>query len=155
MRAKNPSGGVSVLSDQYVAGLFDGEGCICIQKVWVPGKYEKYCRTRMRIFITTTNLPVIKLLQKWFGKGNFSEKGSLKNGWKAAYDWRLNSKKDMIDFLNRIKDHVVIKREQVQLALQFCDTLRDKSGCGKPLTKTEHGLREVIYQRFWLLRRKR
>ena len=154
MRAKCPSGGSSVLSDQYVAGLFDGEGCMFIHKVWLKGKYEKYSRIRMRIFITNTNLYIIKLLTEWLGGGGYDEKGSLKAGWKACYDWRLTGKKDMTNFLNRIKNYVVIKKEEVRLGLQFCETIGD-SVSPPPLDKNQRGLREVTYQRLRLLQKEK
>lgn len=114
-RTQNPSGGCGSISDQYVAGLFDGCGKVVTELEQVKGKYEKYPRYRLHIEIL---------------------------------NMKITGKVKMSILLNRIKDHVRLKKEEVNLALGFCETIGD----GKtPLKNTEHGLRKIVHARFGVL----
>jgi len=136
----HPSG--DVLSNEYVAGLFDGEGCVTSQMQWVKGKYEKYPRVHLRLSITNNSIRIMELLEEWFGGGSRKKQ---KN--KDCYHWLVIGKKEMLRFLNYIKDFVIIKRDQVDLAIKFAETLRDENlGC-VPLSKETHDLRFFIHNR--------
>lgn len=114
-RTRYPSGGCGSLSDQYVAGLFDGCGKIVTELETVNGRYEKYPRYRMHVEIL---------------------------------GMKITGRTKMFNFLNRIKDHVILGKERVNLGLGFCETIGD----GKtPLKKTEHGLRKIVHARFRVL----
>ena len=131
---ENPFGD-SVLLNHYLAGLFDGAGRVETDKRSVQGKYEMYTRIRISVSIKSKSMHLMYLLAEHAG-GHYSiTKGS-------NYCWSAMGK-ESLGFLTRIKDHVVAKREQVKLALQFCETLpKDKP---TPLTKAQHGLREIVH----------
>jgi len=120
-RTLNPQGGYGSISDEYLAGLFDGCGKIVSTKEMVKGKHERYPRIRIQILIPNVGV-------------------------------KITSKKKMAGLLERIKDFVVLNREQITLALQFCETINDEP---RPLNKNERGLREIVYQRFRVLGEKK
>ncbi len=142
--SENPTGGIT-LSNQYVAGLFDGEGCISSSRQFIQGKYEKYPRVRIQIQIANCHKGIMDLLIKWFGGGCTDKMGRKDYKGKRCYAWRINGKVNMTKFLNDIKDHSIIKRKQIELALEFCETLRDENlGCF-PLGKITHEIRDKIH----------
>jgi hypothetical protein len=104
----------------YVAGLFDGEGCVNFtqagaQRTWV-----------IRVMIRNTDRKVIDYLQVLFG-GRIETKALHRDNptWKASYCWRLDW--DMaINFLVAIEPWVRIKREQILVA-RFWDALRNRN----------------------------
>ena len=141
--SKSPTGDIA-LSNQYVAGMFDGEGCITTSRRFIKGKYEKYPRVSMQITITNCHTTLLKLIEKWFG-GGITHKGKKKNENMPCYHWRVLGKLDMVRFLNSIKEYSIVKKEQIKLALEFCETLREENlGC-KPLSKEVHALRDKVH----------
>lgn len=137
-----PTGGP--LSNQYVAGLFDGEGCITTTLEYIKGKYDIYPRIRMQVQIANQDTQIMDLLMEWFGGGCIDKHGgdSRRN---PCYAWRISGKASMLRFLNYVKDSVIIKKPQVELALEFCGTLReDNLGC-VPLGHNIHLVRKRIH----------
>lgn len=133
------------LSPLYIAGFFDGEGCIAIQKQWVKGKYEKYPRIRLDINVTNTHDGVlIKLLQKYGGRFSANHKGGTHQN-KPCHRWRLTGKQPMLQFLNDILPYSVVKKKDIEAAILFCETIREENlGC-TPLTKEDHAIRMGVY----------
>ena len=89
-----------MLNDCYVAGLFDGEGCIHIQK-----------NCQMKITITQKKVGILYLLKMKYGGNVYHQE--------RASNWQLSKKKDTKPFLEAIKPHSLIKREQIEIALQM------------------------------------
>ena len=147
--SENPSGDIA-LSNQYVAGLFDGEGCVTTSRQFINGKYEKYPRVRMQIQIANTHVGLMNLLTRWFGGGCTDKMGGSRT--KPCYSWRISGKENMTRFLNYVKDYSVVKKSQIVLALVFCETLRDENlGC-VPLGKETHEIRDKIHYGLRLLK---
>jgi hypothetical protein len=103
----------------YLSGLFDGEGCVNFASV----KNSRY----IRIFITNTELDILKWVQSIFG-GDISLLSSRKDGWKQGYCWRLSWTK-AIEFLSFIEPWSKIKRRQIEIALAW-HSLRPGQGGG-------------------------
>lgn len=146
---KSPQGDLLTLSNQYVAGLFDGEGCLSISKRVIKGKHEKYVRYRLKIKITGTDLRVLELLKDWFGAGNIYRKFPSKKiqERKPCYDWVLAGKANMLRFISFIKQYSIIKEQHIKLALEFLATVNENKG-STPLTKKQREIRENIYWEF-------
>lgn len=102
---------------KYIAGLFDGEGCIDTQRAYnraYPGSL--YVRPRVRIGMAISAEGLIKELQANFG-GHIGYRASTKAEWQSSLTWEMLNQKDMEHFLGNTVDHLVLKREQAKLAL--------------------------------------
>lgn len=108
----------------YLAGLFDGEGCVHIADFIHP--YEKPTRMqqvyRLDMHITTTS----KVLADWLIKevgGRYycidMSKQSKGRNWKDAYRWQCSGSKNKEIFFKGILPYLVIKPEQVKIALEY------------------------------------
>ena len=120
-----------MLSIEYIAGLFDGEGTVGIYRV-TNGKSDKTNWTS-RLNISGSYRPVLEKIHTFCGYGNiYSAKrnkkliatryGSLdtslcKQGWK----WQITNRNDIKNFLSKILPHLHEKKEQVELVLAFID----------------------------------
>ena len=97
----------------YLAGLFDGEGCIKIQHN--KGGYglsitiQMYCKK------------IIYKIQESFGGSAGGPYG--KN--RKKYSWQVNGN-DVGRILNLITPYLIEKKEQAELALDYVKTI----GCG-------------------------
>lgn len=121
------------LKPEYIAGLFDGEGCINFSR----------CRTSIfpRILLVNTNLAILEKLKAQYG-GDI-QKLSRKPNWKQAYIWRLSWLK-AVNFLDEISDWLEIKTEQADIIFAW-DFLR------KELTPEAKNF--LIKQLHWLNKR--
>ena len=134
----------------WAAGFFDGEG-----SVFVEISKNKNTRRRVRNLLTAsvtqTSTPCLNLFKEHFG-GNITpitknRRSHMNNS--VCYVWRVRSK-DAIAFLEAIAPYVVVKKEQVELALQYPLTPADGrkyAGPYNPLPDEVHNRRMEIGQK--------
>ena len=80
----------------YIAGLFDGEGCVQYKQYWDTkrkNRPRKYLRWRITLEMSMTDETVIKWVHETLGVGtvNVNEKNkspSSKPHWKRQWRWR-------------------------------------------------------------------
>jgi len=105
------------ISIQYIAGFFDGEGGIYVTQK-VDKRFGKDILVRnIRCQITNGDIKVLKMIQQKYG-GIIREK-QREEGWKPAFYLEISSQKDMLKFLRDIEPYLIIKKEQVKLAIQY------------------------------------
>ncbi len=119
----------------YVAGLFDGEGCV---NFYYHGKGTIV----PRIFITNTNKELLEDLKNAFGGWVGAHKKHT--GWKQGWQWTLSNSK-AVAFLEKIQPWVRIKDKQILLAFCWCAVHPSKGNVWNILT------RDLIFQQSkWL-----
>jgi len=106
----------------YLAGLIDGEGCICISKNHPVDKRGKVPRTHVQynleLTITNTNLSIIRWLSE-YAEGRRVTKGRRKPQWKTAYNWRATSREHLRSTLEVVLPFLQAKKRQAVIALAF------------------------------------
>jgi hypothetical protein len=130
-----------MISAQYAAGFFDGEGCI----------NASVCRTSsfIRTLVVNTNLEILEeFQQRWGGDINLNKKG--KEHWKQAYTWRL-SYAAALQFLKDIYPYLVVKKQQAEAAFIFFES---SPGKGKQHTEESRIAAETAIQRIKQLNKK-
>ena len=105
-----------MLSNEYIAGLFDGEGCISI----TAGHF-------IRISITNCNQEVLELVQQTLGYG----KVRLKSSKSKCYDFRIDNRVDIKRFLQAVSPFLIVKKEKAKEASHILETFpyRYKPSC--------------------------
>lgn len=98
-----------MISDQYAAGFFDGEGCINVSSL--RGK------PFVRILVVNTNIDILEKLQQTWG-GDIQKNYKPKSHWKQAYTWRLQHSA-CLEFLQDIYPYLVVKKNQAEAAFMF------------------------------------
>lgn len=90
------------INDAYIAGLFDAEGCICVSL-----KNKRL----IRIKISQKNEPnVLYFIKEYFGYGEVDKKNSI---------WYVLTKSFRLDFMKRVYPYLIVKSEQVRLAIKY------------------------------------
>jgi hypothetical protein len=118
-----------MISSQYSAGFFDGEGCINVSS----------CRKTVliRTLVVNTNLTILEMFkERWGGDIYCNKKG--KEHWKQAYTWRLSNSAAHL-FLEDIYPFLVVKAPQAEAAFIFFD---NRPGSGKQRTEEAKRLTE-------------
>jgi len=100
----------------YLAGLFDGEGTVCIGTI--KGKNAP-CLV-LYVKIANTDLRLMQWLIKNFG-GAYSVSSSKKHkkNYRLQYAWRPSGKANRKKLLEGLIPYLVIKKEQAMLGLEF------------------------------------
>ncbi len=94
----------------YIAGFFDGEGCVRIKKAG----HSNNCFFVIA-HLTNTNLEILQKVKLLFGGSiRFQEEGRNKR----IYNWSLSCS-EAVDFLRTLLPFLIEKREQAELALHF------------------------------------
>jgi LAGLIDADG-like domain len=122
---------VSRITPQWLAGFFDGEGCVVVSK-----QEKNSCHT-FSVCITQSEPKVLALIALRFGFGV----NQTKNLGRRCYTIRITGSK-AVPFLTYIKDHVVCKRRQVEAALEFAKTMN--VGSTEKLTITQIETRDRL-----------
>lgn len=105
----------------YYAGLFDGEGCVSINKVkGIKGRRDSF---QLRVNITSTNEEVVRQMPGSFGGTVlFRQRERAQDFW----NWVAVARQAR-DFLVLIKPDLIIKHQQARVGIMF-QTERDARG---------------------------
>ena len=99
----------------YLAGIVDGEGTICLYYMKAQN------RAQCQVVIPNTSIALMKWLVTNFG-GRFDTllpKDSFGFNRKPLYRWQPAGKKNREKILLGVLPHLVIKKQQALLALEF------------------------------------
>ena len=108
------------ITKAWSAGLFDGEGCINIQRAFPGGRVTPPFILEARV--TNTARQSLEILQQTFGGRIYHLRGE-KRQWADCFQWYIYGSK-AAQFLRCIYPYLVTKRETAQLALEFYDSCR-------------------------------
>ena len=110
------------IEKSYLAGILDGEGSIQISED-SKSKYRRNCpRVSFMIIFDNTNLELLKTLKKWLDDSRiYSKIGSYERSEKTKIRHRLSIWRlaDSLEFLSLIQPYVIVKKPQLQLALEY------------------------------------
>lgn len=103
----------------YVAGIFDGEGCVCLHMTRADyAKQPNHCS--LQVLIYNTSVPLMKwLITNFGGKYYTRTKNDSPLSKKTQYVWHPSGRKNRENFLLGILPYLVIKQEQAKIALEF------------------------------------
>jgi LAGLIDADG DNA endonuclease family protein len=141
-----------MLSPQYVAGLFDGEGmvslCLCNRRPWKSDPSKRTFQLKFVVGISNTHKPIIELLKRQFnGDISCSNRNSRH---KAVWAWKVTGRDTQLKFLTYIRNFVIIKSRQVDLGIQYAKTIGD---IGQRTSQADWSLRLAIYNELRSLNR--
>lgn len=102
-----------MMTPEYLAGFFDGEGCI---NITVHGKIRQVV---LRIYIANTNEAILREIQATFGGYVHIRAKANKCGWKpfGRIIWQGSTATRRL--LKITGPHLRLKRRQLELALEF------------------------------------
>jgi len=138
----------------YLAGLIDGDGCIVISKSYSLSRKNpliKYDRYIMKIEVSSSDTRMINYLVGAFGGrfGMCSRKQGLSS--EPNFFWAPFAKQNK-EILKKILPFIQLKREQVELAIRFCEIHK---GCEWGFKTVNNGKRYTEednkkFGQFWL-----
>ena len=142
----------------WLAGIIDGEGCICIwEKVdtYKPrysmfihrrrpceGKSKRRVGYQAKITITNTDIRMVEKVRKIVGCGKISCREG-KGKWKTQYEFNIGRSEQVRDVLEAVYPWLVIKQSQAVTVLKFLAT---GVGSGKRISDENKELRAYFHR---------
>ncbi|MGI0149765.1 MAG: hypothetical protein ACREDF_09585 [Thermoplasmata archaeon] len=99
----------------YVSGLLDGEGTILVYKT--NGCYQ------LSVRIVNTDLPVLERMKSLFGGNIGSKIEKVSKRTRPCWTWDIQGPR-AAELLVELYPHLLVKREQARLAMEFQDRKR-------------------------------
>lgn len=128
----------------YLAGIIDGEGCLCIQR---PGNKTH----TLRMFVMNTFKPLIDYLYKTYGGFQYSRKKE-NNTWKIRHEWFVDTK-ILDDLLPRLLPYLINKKEHAEICIEFRKTFPKIRGY-RTIPPDLIAIREACHRRIKVLNKK-
>ena len=100
---------------EYMAGLFDAEGCFTINSCF--RKLSNCLGFTAQIKVASTNLPTIKWIVENFG-GNYKVSKKY-DGCKQAYYWTISSSKHGLSFISQIQKFLINNKAESFLVEEY------------------------------------
>lgn len=139
------------MSKEYIAGFFDGEGMVRLNKTIIENAVYYSLQT---IIVNTDIRPLIKF-QEMYG-GTVASRKKYKENHKVAYRWRLTTN-NAEKFLQDILPYTIIKQDQIKVALEFQKHIKSiKKRYGGRYSKTpieEIEKREIYFMKLQELKK--
>lgn len=109
----------------YIAGFFDGEGCLTVAN-------RKRGGIKYQISISQCQKEVLEEIKNFTKVGNVYEANHRGNRnwkpvWKKAFSFRISKRKDILFFIENIKDRIIVKREEIlnkKITLENLDRIK-------------------------------
>jgi hypothetical protein len=115
----------------YLAGFFDGEGCIYILKA----KHGNSIHYGLEMSYTNSEIEPLQLAQSIFG-GQISSLNETRPGRKSVHRLRIRSNQ-AANALMLLLPYLVVKRERAEIALEFQRKFQGNKGSSRGLTIEE------------------
>lgn len=116
------------MSPEFLAGFFDGEGCIDCQRMYPKqGRARFYVRPRVRVAQASSGRVILDKLKEQFG-GTILERKRQKATQQASASWEFLDNEGIRTLLMVIEPHLIIKREQARLVLWWLEHASGRHG---------------------------
>lgn len=131
---------ISEIQMSYLAGFFDGEGCISIKR-HVKGKATQYVPS---VSMTNTNKEIIELFTTSFGVGKpyYVRPNKYTTNTKASWWWGIFGSKS-ITIVESLFPYLLVKRQEALILLKFKDLL---GSTGVPISESNRVQRAELFR---------
>lgn len=130
------------LDIRYLAGFVDGEGCIGITRTknGLAGNNYRYFPY---LAINNTNYEILQRIKTMYPKGRKIAEVRNHTG-KPIFSLRIDGN-ELVNILQDLIPHLIEKKKQAELVLDFKKSLRKKEETKKRITPEENELRYKYY----------
>lgn len=135
-----------MLTPQYAAGFFDGEGTLSLfyeaRRVWKSDSSRLVRGTTLIVSVANTHLGILQEFKELF-KGNVFVNNKARNpNHKPVHSWRIQNTEGKTHFLKTILPYSIVKREQIEIALRYLSTV---GAIGKRVSQDDWEIRLDCY----------
>lgn len=134
---------------RYLAGFFDGEGCLTINKQNRGGRYisQEY---KIRVIVTNSNIDILNVHKNIFGGKIYIRKAKNGRNHKISYQWHI-SNQTAYNFCKTMVKYLILKKKQAELLINFYEKRISNE---YPIKIEELNRREKILQEIRILNKR-
>jgi len=139
---------VIAISPQWLAGFFDGEGCI---SAWVPKSESTYSKQRypaLKVQISQGDVNILRRIKDRYHGGSINAQARNGRVFCSTLSWTNTAAEP---FLRDILPYVILKRELCLIALEWIDCHR--SFKSTEIEKKQHMLLALQIQQIHIINR--
>ena len=126
----------------YIAGFFDGEGCI----LSTIKSFTKY--PSIKIQITQKFPTILHWIQRTTNLGRITQ-----NSTSSLHIYVVSGKKNVLRFIKLILPYSIVKRQQLLLGLELAELIMPHGGNPKKVTEINYNRRMQLYTELKRLKR--
>lgn len=135
----------------YLAGIVDGEGCLCISKH--KSNHNRGYNHQARLEISNTDKRLLEWIKERFGGrvAVYSHAQQPKNSRQTSYRWICEGKR-LTHICELIYPFSVIKKEQIEIILQIRYSMQKPTShkgkqCFQAVPQSELDLRDDLFMK--------
>ena len=113
----------------YIAGFFDGEGCVGIRKPCMDKSRGRLKTHSPYVTISQVHRDVLDMIRGFYGGNIYFSKNGGKNG---IWTYQQGGTNLGFDFLRAIYPYLIVKKEQVRVILEAFEELVSIKKAGTP-----------------------
>ena len=136
---------ISIAEAVYIAGLFDGEGCVTYKRQMKKrGNKKAYPTWNIRMEVNMTDKDVIHWLHETLGVGTFGEKppGKGQLGKKMQYRWRCGFR-DALYVCKLLWPYSIVKLHKLEQSIDHYEPRAQELGDNIVDLETEREIRKI------------
>lgn len=136
---------ISIAEAGYIAGLFDGEGCVTYKRQMKKrGNKKAYPTWNIRMEVNMTDKDVIHWLHETLGVGTFGEKppGKGQLGKKMQYRWRCGFR-DALYVCKLLWPYSIVKLHKLEQIIDHYEPRAQELGDNIVDLETEREIRKI------------
>lgn len=122
-----------MLSEEYIAGFFDGEGCVTINTSTATHKSGNRYPSTVMVCVSQNDINILRLIQNRCGGKLLANSTHKRHHILQWYGNKAGS------FLELVYPHLQVKKKQAEVALLFLKLKR-----GKPLSELNIAERQKL-----------
>ena len=134
-----------MISIEYLAGFFDGEGSIGVYK------RKDAHKPKFSVVVVNTNKQAITLFREFFQVGKIYPHRKNETHYKDSWRWIVAGRHEVEGVLKKLVGHLSVKQRDAEIALNIIRMIKAGNRCGVPECKRPHLARHLCsmhYQRF-------
>lgn len=120
---------LSEITKAYIAGFFDGEGCISILKTKANGRNRSPRYTLVAVMVQKSDIPMGELYEE-IGLGSIHMQRSNRTDNSYLYHWQISSQ-GAATFLKCILPYLRSKKREAEIAIEFQATQKQGGNNGR------------------------
>ncbi len=119
-----------MISNEYIAGFFDGEGSAMILTVRLENTKRTFYKFRPTITIAQKNRSILDKIS------NKIKTGKIIGTQNQCYKLQINGNRKILSFINQIGQYIIIKQKQIKVLKQII-AFQENHKTNTPYTKKE------------------
>ena len=114
-----------MLTDDYIAGLFDGEGCVILQ-THHDKRGKGYTYLEPYVCITSCDKGLLEEIALYMNSGTIREKDNHRRGHSHCHQLEFKKQADMSNVLKRLYPMLRIKKDAANRVIRFIDDKKER-----------------------------